>query len=101
MGYSSTLPVSVYQWTPAATGNDRAVGFGCIRRQEAKALIQECTYLRNRCVFMLSIALKPLSFLISLQLDTYNVLPSLSALMISVNLQGMSLLPQVPQVSGL
>lgn len=50
---------------------------------------------------MLSIALKPLSFLISLQLDTYNVLPSLAALMISVNLQGMSLLPQVPQVSGL
>ena len=45
MGYSSTLLVSMYHQTPAASGNDRAVGFGCIRRQEARALIQECPYL--------------------------------------------------------
>lgn len=59
--------VSIYQWAPAASGKDRAVGFGCTRKQAARALIPECTYL-NRSVFILSIALKPLRFLLSLQL---------------------------------
>lgn len=68
-GVQQHVLVSIYQWTPAASGKDRAVGFGCMREQEARALIQECTYL-NRCVFTSSIALKPLTFLLSLQSGT-------------------------------
>lgn len=73
VGYSSTLMVSMCHWTPQTPvamteAMTEQWGLGALEGKKP-VLIQECVYLWNWCVFMLSVTIKPLSFLTYLQLD--------------------------------